>query len=369
MSTEVQQITQDIIERHAQLQQLVPIDRQVSWLQLADAKSTILKQLTDQEIAIQAPLLNWETADVLALQTALQEYRKGVTAMSETRKGFTRYMDMITDEMMKPEKRASEWEVVGKAEARRISLLREKEEKEKASAAKTQELANFQAHVKNEYARMSGEYRQLLTQAITTYYKNALAMDLEPDGISEHLRMSKLALADIQVPAARKYEYKLHTKEEIIPHAQAIPQPDYLGILNQATSKLESTFSMYFNDKPKAASAIKYLEAEMVQENQQVAHEVQQQVAVNTLVASSAAFTISQPDGVKGLRKREVIVVKDDDFGWAHRVVTAFLQNWNKCLPNVAVKKAGNLSVAQMAAALDKAEVKVEGVEYKMEEK
>ena len=86
-------------------------------------------------------------------------------------------------------------------------------------------------------------------------------------------------------------------------------------------------------------------------------------------MTSSAVSSISFDDGVKGLKRKTVIVIKDDDSNWAKKIVLTFTANWDVCFEYIRVKKWGNLSIAQMAAALDSAEIVVDGVQYKEEVK
>lgn len=357
-------VAPEILARHEQLTALVPIDRQVSWLGLAESKASLLKQLTEKELAAQQLLLQWETSDALALQNNLQAYRKAVADMQELRKGFTRYLDMIADEMMQPEKRAAAWEVVSKADARRIELVKAKAEEENKLNDKKLERSRFEAHVRNEYARIKGEYHAMLLKAIDDYYDNALGCDLDDEGIKKHFETAVLALGDIKAPEAKKFDYKLHSREEMIPIWQAIPQPNFLEILSQARGGLKERYSLYHNDKHQAKQAIEHIRAQSQETMAKVFQGIQTEIATNTLVAEAAEFTLTQPDGVKAVVKKQAIVIKDEDLSWAHKVIASFLANWNRVVPVLTVKKFGNLSVAQMAAALDKSEVKVDGVDY-----
>lgn len=369
MPTEIAIVHTDVQKKHKELTETLPVDKQVSWLTLAKSKQSTLEALRQAELHAQRLLLNWENKTALELQEGLAAYKKAVTQMQETRKGFTRFMDMISDELMQPEKRAQVWDVVAKAEARRIELVKSIQETNDTAKAKALEITKFKAHVSNEYTRIEAEYQTLLLRAIRDYYKNALSMDLDEQGLKKHLDTSIAALGDIKAPDMKKFEPQLHTKQELIPIWQTIKQPDYLGSLKIAKDGLIDQYKMYFNDKHNPAQAIAHVEAENLRVQSMILGQADTRIATNTLVAQAAEFEVIEPDGVKPIKKLEKIVVSDTDSEKIRKIIAAFLGNWYKAWNEVSVKKFGNLTVAQMAAALDKAEIKVEGIEYQTIEK
>lgn len=363
-------VTAEVIKKTLnELMVRLPDDRKVSWLQLCEAKSQVMDKLSKKELELQSFLLGFEKMDLLTLQTKLAEYVKGLKDMPEIRKGFTRYLDKIADELMLPEKRAAAWETLTKANALFLQLRIQKEQEDNKVQLKKNEADQFTAHVKNEYVKIFSEYKLALHKTITDAYAYALdAAEYTDEGLEHAIQTTISCLKDIKPKDPAKFNYQLNSKEEIIALYQAIPLPDFKLELEGAILGVRDRFSTYRNDKANAGQAKKFLETEQKQFTENVNQEATQTVAVNNLLATSSTTQIQENTGVKAV-KRKTVIVTDDTLTSeaAMKIVSAFLANWGKCLPFLRVKGLANLKISQMATALDDAEIKVEGVLYKEE--
>ena len=83
-------------------------------------------------------------------------------------------------------------------------------------------------------------------------------------------------------------------------------------------------------------------------------------------MASAESFILSD---VKGVVSTQRIVIEDNSESWIVKIMSAFLANFQSAFAKTKNKKYSALTVAQMAAALDSAGIKVNGVEYTTVEK
>ncbi len=346
----------------SQLETLMPPDRRLSWLQLGNAKSSVLKKLEAKELELQALLLGWENKPLLELQTALEGFRKGVLEIPEVRKGYTKYLDGIKDEMMVPEKRVAASEAYKQATARYNKLRLDKQAEDAKGQEKLQEAARFKAHVENEYLRIKSQYTIDLMKQIVDAYTMALRDDLEEEGIRKYVEVTQKVLAEVKRVPATKFSYVLHTKDEILVLAAKIPAPDYSQVLAQANTELIEKFKMYHHDKANHLAASDFLKQEMAKIEGEIKQEAINAAAVNNLMVNAGTVTVHDDSGVKTAVK--VWKVTGDEFSWevALRVVGEFLSKQTQV--KLRVKDYGNLTVRQMAVALVEIGVKVGGVNY-----
>lgn len=386
----------EIRNQLAAIRQIVPEDRQLSWLQLCVGKATMKEALEKKELELQKLLIGFDnkfqTPEILSdefwmkitveqkqnivnalveLQNDIAGYKKGLRDMPEIRKAFTRYLDKIYEELMVPEKRAAAWETLNQAEKFYLSVREKKEKHDAQLDLKKTERDNFIAHVKNEYLRLASEYRLALEKQIKDAYVWALNdKNLTEDGLKQYIRVTWDEMKKIQPAAPQKFNYHYNTKEEIIAIAETLEKPDYISILNITQKSLLSTFDMYWNDRVKPEQAKEYQEKHFDGIATEVRTDVQRAIGVNNLLSASGATSITPKDSdLKKSTSRQIIVVKDDSPEWANKIVAAFLKDWPTASQHLRIKKWGNLNVGQMAAALDDAEIKVAGIEYETEVK
>lgn len=390
---------QEVVENYKKIEASLPIDKKLAWLQLAVGKGQALTQLNNYKLELQKLLIpvdvikivDWEDPEqkraaieyLVELQNALTEYNKGVKQLPEMRKGYTRYLDRIYDELMQPEKHAQEWEVFIKLKASFIQLRSEKEIHDGKIGEKQREAEKFIAHIKNEYIRLQSDYKIALTNFINDAYTILLeetAKGTAKINNDEELKaLAKTTWTNMQntevVPIGSPVKfvnYTLHTKEELLEISKSIPAeflPDYASILQASKTELWMRFQMYWQDKPNALKAKEYIVEQGKKAEELVKDEAAREISVNNLLANAGSLTVIQNSGLKPTVKKNVIKTADEDPAWALKIITAMQVNWTLAAPYVRVKKWGNLSISQMAAALDEAGVKVGDVEYAEEVK
>lgn len=348
-----------------QLRTIIPADKQLSWMQLCNAKQTFMSELEKKELALQQLLLNYETFDLLKLQTAIEDYKKQIKEMPEYRKGYTKYLDKIYDELMMPEKRAAAYDGLTKAIARYNQLRVEKQDADKKSEDKRFEQERFKTHVKNEYARLVTEYKMSLQKTITDAYVMALnAEELTEDGIKQFIDVASQCLDDTKVGTPTKFDYTLNTKEEIGALYVTVEAPNFNEILQTAKAFIPEKFKLVHNDRANKQAASEFQKKQLEESKTRLEEALKNTTAVNQLTTNASATQIVSNDGIKEIKRKTIIVVDDDSPEWAAKIVATFSMNWSKASQFVRVKKWGNLSISQMAVALDDAEIRVDGVEY-----
>lgn len=376
------------------LRSMIDPERQLSWLQLANSKAIIKTTLETKELELQGLLINFEASfpeiDFAAavipiekqqeyvkalenLQAKIAEYNSGAKQLPEIRKGYTRYLDVIYDELMQPEKRAVKWETFLKAQQFFLTARKNVEAINNRAIEKQKEQDSFRAHFQNEYIRIAAEYRANLLKQITDAYTLALKdPNITNEGLTQFVKATWAAMQDIKPGAPSTFSFSINTREEMVPVFQNIPAPNYGEILEEAKKEINSKFSMFWQDKQNADAAIKFAEDEQKRNEQKIKDEAARSASVNTLMAqagSSSGATLTMDTSLKPVQRKIKMVIDDSDPSWALKVASAFVGNWEKAIRFCGVKKYGNLSIRQMAAALDEAQIKVSDVQYEEIEK
>lgn len=344
----------------------IDVERQVSWLSLGAAKGKTVKMLTDVYLSAQSLLVDYEKMDVLQLQKAIEDYKATIKRIEEIRKGFTKYMDKIKEEMMQTEKTAAAWNTYEKAAARFLTLREEQETIDTTIKTKADEATEFRLHVNNELIRIKTNYEIDLNKAITDAYTQALNDDLTEDGLKQYVAVTEAAMKEIKRIAPEKFPYKIHTKEEVIAIASTIQSPDWNGlILAPAIQRMKDQFNLYYQDRANKEKATDFLKSQMKAEEAKLTKDAETAKSVNVLAAvgQSISSFVSIPE-VKGVVRKKVIVVKDDDPSWAVKVMSEFLKRFEQLRGGLRVTKWSNLTIRQMATALDDAKIVVEGLDY-----
>lgn len=353
-----------------QLRNTLPVEKQLSWLQLCSAKQHYVSELEKKELALQQLLIGFETFDILKLQTAIEDYKNIVKDMPEYRKGYTRYLDKIYDELSAPEKRALSYDKLGLAVERFKQLRLDAEKAIAQGKAKVLEAEQFKTHVKNEYARLSAEYKSALLKTITDAYVMLLNVEeLTKEGLKTFFETTEACLADIKIGSPAKFSYTLNSKEEITALLPSVTRPDFNAIFEGSKTFMKDKFSLINQDRANKVAAEEFAKKQNEEAQVKLKQDLQNVTAVNNLTTEASITQITSSNGIKELKRTTSIVVCDDSPEWAAKIVATFSLNWSKASQFVRIKKWGNLSVSQMAAALDAAEIKVDGVEYKQEVK
>jgi len=391
-TSEIQQLpAMQMIEVWKQLDQSIAIDKKVSWLQLCVVKSKTLETLQKEELRLQSLLLNYKTSfpdpinwatdkqkiveALVGLQTALTNYAAGVRQLPEVRKAFTRYLDKINDQLMEVEKRASTWETFAQAKQFFLDIRAAKEANDSISGTKAQEAENFRAHIKNEYIRLEAEYKVALLSFIKETYAVALeeaklGNKMDEVGVNKIMQSVWESINNekvVPVGEKNKFDFKLHTREELleIMKEPALQMPDFRKpALDEAAKQIRTVFSTYMQDIVQPDKAIEFVKAEEVKEVTQIQGDAARATHVNNLLSGANITSIVDNGGLKQSVKKTVILIKDEDPSWALKIASAFVGHWPVASAQLKIRKWGNLSISQMAAALDAAGVKVADVEY-----
>jgi NAD(P)-dependent dehydrogenase (short-subunit alcohol dehydrogenase family) len=97
-------------------------------------------------------------------------------------------------------------------------------------------------------------------------------------------------------------------------------------------------------------------------EQAQQTQKVEAEKAAATLMAQATVPVVST--SMKPITETTEIEIKDYSDEWVVKIMAAFMANFQVAMAKVRVKKKSALTIAQMAAALDAANVRVEGVDY-----
>jgi len=331
--------------------------KQQSWILLGKGKAKLDTELQKKELELQSFLL---TGTLIERLTA---YKKGYTDMVEFRKSYTKFLDLAKDQCMIIEKRCD-------PKINASFLLTEKDElRERVAAAEehkktvalAEERSAFKAHVINELATQAHNYGQEMITIINKAYTTALVNKIPVSEIFNDFGLTEQQIKMVQLQPIAKYARTLLSDEEAKKIYNEIPKVNKNEILAECTFLLQEKFSMYANDLANAAAIIEQEKINNDAAAVKAKAELEQQKATTTLISSAEAFVMPEGKGVKELTS---IVIEDEDQQWIMKIISAFIANFPTAFPKIRNKKYSSLTVAQMAAALDAAEIVVSGVKY-----
>lgn len=344
----------------------LPEGKQLVWNLMGQAKVAMDQALQKCALEIQQHLANFPTMDQAALDKGLAAYRETHKKMVGIRQGYTGYLDAAKDMCMATEKA---WDPktneTYKAAATREFTLREEAQKlATANQAKETEVQMFRSFIVNEYADMVNGYKTELFGLIQQAYTTCLEQRTPAENVTPAITAAVAAMRDVRPRTMGKYDRKLITDAEAMKLFESVPPPNWQNHFNDAIEYLKAKFKLYGNDLANAEKALEQQKMAFEQQQQAQKQEHEATQAANTLLAQ-ATIPIVTPPGMKPIIETTVIEVPTVlDWGWEMRIVAAFLANAQICQPKVKTKKGGALTTAQMAAALDAAGVKVEGIKY-----
>jgi hypothetical protein len=331
-----------------------------AWIRMADAKNEILANLQQSELNAQSMLVV-HGSDYKEIDNALAAYRKAYSDMVELRKSFTNQIDRgIIQPLMAFEKRVDPKANELYQRLERNSLALRKEEADRVARANqiNQELASFKAHCTNEFFRCAAEYRASIRREITKQYEYWLNEGTAPD-------MDKLrkALEMVPVPSVGKFSPVLITKEQMTEVYQGIHKPNYETIFAEMMGELDGTFANFKSDLANKKQAIaRQKDAEQLAAIQQQ-HQVAEETAINTLIATSEAVVITEPT----IKRTYTITVIESE-AWAKAVMAGFITHLPHLAKYIRVKSWSKLSIGQMAEYLAKyandTNTQIQGLQY-----
>jgi hypothetical protein len=336
-----------------------------AWIGMAEAKNGLVADLTEKELAAQA-ILMVDAKDHVAIDAALLKYRKAHADMVDVRKEFTNQIDAgIIQPLMAFEKRVdpkanAEYQTL---DATSLALRKRASEQAAAQNAINQELASFKAHCTNEFFRTAADYRTLLRRETLNVYEYYLKGKLTPD--TEKIRKH---LSDVHIPGCTKFIPIRITADQMTEIYNELHHPDYENILEEMLGEAEKVFANFSSDLANADAAIAAQKqstelADLAQNKQ-----VEEETAINTLIATSEALVIDTPK----IKQTLTITIVESE-SWAKAIMAGFISNLPALAKYIRVKSWSKLSIGQMAEYLAKlatdSDIKIKGVEYASIEK
>lgn len=343
----------------------IPEKQAEAWLQMAAAKNATFEELERMELQAQSILLPvLDSRSYAEIDAALAEYRKQHVAMQERRKSFTSAVENgIIQPLMAFEKRIDPKTNADYLTASQRSLDIRKEESAKAELlnAKNQELAQFKAHVVNEYRRCIYEYKTTLYKEVNAQYEINLkgGAKMTPEAIES----IKTMLRSITPPVPVKFSPKYLTKQEMVEAFSTMVQPDWNDIIDDACTYLDNTFANYDSDLANREAAIERAKDDERRREVEEAQKLAEDKAMNTLIAHSEVVTVDTPK-----IKRQVQITVIESEAWAKAIMAGFITNLPNLAKYIRVKSWAKLSIGQMAEYLAKYAsdegVMISGVQY-----
>jgi len=238
----------------------LPADRTASWLLMGRAKMKMdaglaLKALEIQKLLLPyaiigkvfgpdgklIPFKDWPadakeyTKKIPELTAMLTSYRKLYDDMVEFRKGYTCFLDMAKEQCMSVEKtyEPKTSTSYAKAAAFELELRLQVTATTNATNAKNDEITGFTAHCKNEYLRLSAQYRQDLAQIIHDAYMTCLKQKTPEDMVHVAVTAAKAAMFDTKPQEMGKYKRTLLPDAEAIAIFTALHKPDWQQIYKE----------------------------------------------------------------------------------------------------------------------------------------
>lgn len=362
----------DLVVYVGQPQYALPPERAHVWQLMGLGKMKLEAELQGFALQLQQTLMNFAQVPTVEKPAKLQEYRRIHAQMVETRKSFTRYFDLAASQCMDTEKTYDP-----KAHAQYLAAvaleLKERTEANQAAnaaTAKNAEKAAYSAHIKNEYDRIATAYNLELEQYIHQTHTACLAAKTPIQNIAGAIATCVEAFKSIKVQQLRPFAAQYIDDAERTTIFNTILQPDLPGIYNAAVQRLNQRFATYTHDLAAAEFVLPQIENNHAIHVNTVSQQAANRQAATTLTEGAIAGTIHVgTEGLKAVTETTYIVVEDENPNFVLWIVAAFHEHYAECIKHVSVKKYGNLNVSQMAAALDKAMIKVEHVTYKTDKK
>jgi hypothetical protein len=319
-----------------------------AWVQLAQKKNELTQKLANSELALQKILLDCNVNDYKTIDEALAVYRKSHTSLIETRKEFTIIIDAnIVQPLMQFEKRSDP-----KVNTLYIELTTTSLNLRQVAAKKAHEFQSieneknmFTNHCINEFLRIESKYIQDLNAQIDKDYANHLTNNFPVP----NFKIIETNLRTVILDAMKKYVPVVITKEQMKELYRQIEQPKYNEILENKISMLSQIFINYATDLANASAAIEARELEAKIAAKEIAHKLEAETAINTLISNASTPIVETPK-IKVELKIEVINSPE----WAQLIMTHFIANMHTLVKYVRVKTWDNLSIGQMATAIAK---------------
>lgn len=354
-----------------ELKATLPIDKQLSWLQLGNEKAKNKKVLEDKYLELQVLLVKYDSLPIKELQDNIALYKKGLEILKDLRKGFTKYVDKISADQMTIEKNAEVWEVYEKAQKHCLELRLNNEKVQSESNDKIAELSKFKVHVTNEFIRVKTELELMLGTVVNTAYVECLKENLNEAKLKNKIVTLENHIYNIPLVASKKFRdilpkdyVLLNDVKTLEATGKSLTPPDYKSIRDKKVVEMKDKFKLYFSDKANADKAIEYLNNEQTRANEQIMKESETRQAVNVLSGKSSTGTLSST-GIKPVERNYIIVIDENNPDFLKKVITEFLSRFDSCRQRLKIKFNSKLTVAQMVSALQGEPDRIDGFTYK----
>jgi len=146
---------------------------QQGWLKLAEIRIDLFDRLRLDELACQAELKQFQELPLDKMQSALKSAKFNLSEAKRKRLDFTR---MIDDKLSTPSMEFEKRMAAMIDEASKFELAARLDMESKAIEAQLlqNEIAQFKAHIVNEWTRIAHEYRSNLQKMIDSSYINCI---------------------------------------------------------------------------------------------------------------------------------------------------------------------------------------------------
>ena len=320
---------------------------QQGWLKLAEIRIDLFDRLRLDELACQAELNRIQDLPLERMQANLRNAKFNLSEAKRKRLEFTRMIDdKLTGPSMEFEKRMAA--MIDEASKFELAARLDMESKAIESQLLQNEIAQFKAHIINEWTRIAHEYRSNLQKIIDSSYINCIKaknpVEQVPAMVSDlQSIMSRFALGTFQ-----KFDTRLIESEQALEIFHSIDKYNPDNDLAYYQTLAEERFAMYAHDLANSESLAK-LEQEQQIRVAQAEQELKADIATNTLIAQAETLIVETPKV-----KREIKIVVIESEAWAMAIMTNFIKNWQHVNKYVKVKSWAKLSIGQMADALAK---------------
>lgn len=347
----------------------LPENKQRVWNMMGQGKMAMDQALQAAELKISNCLNGYEAMEYEQLQAAIKDFKGFHEIMVDIRKKYTSYLDAAKEMCMAPEKK---WEpktnpIYIAATKREFELREAAHNAANAANLKSAEEQAFRTFIVNEYQDIVNGYEISLLKIIQQAYNVCLQQRTPVEKVGPAFTAAVAAMRDIRPRVINKMERHHTTDSEAMKIFDTVPSPTnngtYQNVFNRCIEVLKSKFSLYANDLANADTALVKQQEIFNQQQQDISNKNEAEKAANSLL-SQATVPVVTPTGMKPITEATEIKIDDYSDTWVATIISAFLANFQICMPKVKNKKKSELKVAQMAAALDAAGVKVDGVEY-----
>jgi hypothetical protein len=281
------------------------------------------------------------------MQSALKSAKFNLSEAKRKRLEFTRMIDeKLTGPSMEFEKRMAA--MIDEASKFELAARLDIESKAIEAQLLQNEIAQFKAHVINEWTRIAHEYRSNLQKMIDSSYINCIKNKVPSFQVPEMISDLKYILDKISLSTFTKFNRMFITDQEALEIFHSIEKYNGKEDLIYYQDLVNEKYKMYAHDLANEESIVK-LEAEQQLRVKNAENELQAEIATNILIAQAESLIIETP---KIKREIKIIIVESEE--WAINIMTTFIKNWQYVNKYVKVKSWAKLSIGQMAEALAK---------------